>query len=80
MTLYRFFEDPQCGDHPWREDWVRRLHRAFKGMHWNSLRYCIGFPPEMWYRIADEEGILIQDEFPIWHGHTSGRPSSRVTS
>ncbi len=68
VTLYRFFEDPLCGDRPWREDWVRRLHRTFKGMHWNSLRYCIGFPPEMWYRIADEEGILIQDEFPLWHG------------
>ena len=52
---------------------MRRLHRAFKGMHWNSLRYCIGFPPEFWYRIADEEGILIQDEFPIWHGHQAGR-------
>ena len=37
-------------------------------MHWNSIRYCIGFPPEMWYRIADEEGLLIQDEFPIWSG------------
>lgn len=68
VTLYRFFEDPGCGDHPWREAWVRRLHRQFKSMHWNSLRYCIGFPPEMWYRIADEEGILIQDEFPIWQG------------
>ena len=68
VTLYRFFEDPQCADHPWREDWVRRLHREFKGMHWNALRYCIGFPPEMWYRVADEEGILIQDEFPIWGG------------
>jgi hypothetical protein len=68
VTLYRFFEDPQCANHPWREDWVRRLHREFKVMHWNALRYCIGFPPEMWYRIADEEGILIQDEFPIWGG------------
>ena len=35
-------------------------------MHWNSIRYCIGFPPEFWYDIADEEGFLIQDEFPIW--------------
>ena len=35
-------------------------------MHWNSIRYCIGFPPELWYDIADEEGFLIQDEFPIW--------------
>ncbi|HEY3321826.1 MAG TPA: discoidin domain-containing protein [Planctomycetota bacterium] len=68
VTLYRFFEDSERGDKPWREDWVRRLHKSFRDMHWNSLRYCIGFPPEMWYRIADEEGLLIQDEFPIWYG------------
>lgn len=66
FTTYRFFEDAARGDKPWRADWVRRLHRKVKVMHWNSLRYCIGFPPEFWYDIADEEGILIQDEFPIW--------------
>lgn len=68
VTLYRFFEDRERGDRPWRGEWVRRLHRAFRGMNWEMLRYCIGFPPEEWYRIADEEGILIQDEFPIWEG------------
>ncbi|MBU6399577.1 MAG: hypothetical protein KGS61_04615 [Verrucomicrobia bacterium] len=67
VTLYRFFEDSQRGDRPWREEWVRRLHRRFKEMHWHALRYCIGFPPELWYRVADEEGFLIQDEFPLWH-------------
>lgn len=66
ITLYRFFEDAERGDLPWRTDWVARLHRAVKGMNWNSLRYCIGFPPEAWYDAADEAGILIQDEFPIW--------------
>ena len=66
VTLYRFFEDAERGDKPWRESWARELHRRCKEMHWNSLRYCIGFPPESWYRIADEEGLLIQDEFPIW--------------
>ena len=66
VTAYRFFEDSERRDRPWRADWVRRLHRQVKSMHWNSLRYCIGFPPETWYDIADEEGILIQDEFPIW--------------
>jgi beta-galactosidase len=65
VTVYRFYEDSQRGDKPWREDWVRRLHKAFRNMHWNSVRYCVGFPPESWYRIADEEGLLIQDEFPI---------------
>ena len=57
LRAYRFFEDAQRGDLPWRADWVRRLHQKFKTMHWNSIRYCIGFPPDFWYDIADEEGI-----------------------
>lgn len=68
VCIYRFFEDAERGQLPWDRQWVRALHRRFKEMHWNALRYCIGFPPELWYEIADEEGILIQDEFPIWHG------------
>jgi hypothetical protein len=77
ITLYRFFEDSACGDLPWNPDWVWLLHRRMKEMHWNCLRYCIGFPPEAWYRIADEEGVLIQDEFPIWYGGStwSKKPS-----
>jgi beta-galactosidase len=66
ITIYRFFEDEKRGALPWNEEWVRRLHRECRTMHWNSLRYCFGFPPDFWYRIADEEGILLQDEFPIW--------------
>lgn len=70
ITLYRFFEDSECNDLPWQSRWVRLLHERVKDMHWNCLRYCIGFPPEAWYDIADEVGILIQDEFPLWHGGT----------
>ena len=66
VCAYRFFEDAERGNRPWDADWVRQLHRKFKTMYWNSIRYCIGFPPETWYDIADEEGFLIQDEFPIW--------------
>lgn len=66
VTIYRFFEDALRGNRPWDREWVRRLHRQFKTMHWDTLRYCIGFPPDFWYDIADEEGFLIQDEFPIW--------------
>ncbi|HWJ25501.1 MAG TPA: glycoside hydrolase family 2 TIM barrel-domain containing protein, partial [Flavisolibacter sp.] len=68
ITLYRFFEDSACKNLPWDSAWVRKLHKSFKPFHWNSLRYCIGLPPEQWYDIADEEGLLIQDEFPIWYG------------
>ncbi len=66
ICIYRFFEDALRGDKPWRAEWVRRLHEQFGAMNWNSIRYCIGFPPDFWYDIADEVGFLIQDEFPIW--------------
>jgi beta-galactosidase len=67
VCIYRFFEDPSRDGLPWDKEWVRKLHETFKSMHWNSIRYCIGFPPEIWYDIADEVGFLIQDEFPLWY-------------
>jgi hypothetical protein len=72
VTFYRFSEDAQRGDKPWRDEWVRRLFQSFRDMHWNVVRFSIGFPPESWYRIADEEGILVQDEFPIWTQQETG--------
>ncbi len=72
ITMYRFFEDPLCDSLPWNYDWVRKMHKKFKtDMYWNSFRNCIGFPPEEWYNIADEEGFMIQDEFPVWYGAPS---------
>lgn len=69
VCIYRFFDDPMRTDQPWQADWVTRLHEQFKFMHWNSIRYCIGFPPERWYEIADSIGFLIADEFPLWYGN-----------
>jgi len=66
FAFNRFLEDNQCRDLPWQAYWVKLLHQRVKEMHWNSLRYTIGFPPEAWYDAADEQGILIQDEFPFW--------------
>lgn len=66
VCLYRFFEDPSRDASPWNYDWVKKLHMRFKEMNWNCIRYCIGFPPEEWYEIADETGFLIQDEYPLW--------------
>lgn len=74
ITLYRFFEDPERGSLPWDEAWVRKMFRLYgEKFRWNAYRFCIGFPPEFWYRIADEEGILVQDEFPAWGWITEKR-------
>ena len=72
VCIFRFFEDPDRSRLPWDKDWVIDLHRKFKSMHWNSIRYCIGFPPQMWYDVADSLGFLIQDEYPLWTGRRGG--------
>lgn len=82
VCIFRFFEDPNRNNLPWDSEWVTKLHNRFKEMYWNSIRYCIGFPPERWYEIADSLGFLIQDEFPLWTGGKGGfqKLSGGITS
>jgi hypothetical protein len=69
ITLHRFFEDPKSGVLPWDEKWVRKLLVEIpKEMHWNSFRFCIGPAPDRWFDIADEAGLLIQNEYFVWTG------------
>lgn len=67
ICIFRFFEDPDRNTLPWNEEWPEKLHKKFKDMKWNSMRYCIGFPPERWYDICDSLGIMLQDEYPLWY-------------
>ncbi len=74
ITLHRFFEDPLCKRLPWTEQWVRKLLVEIpKQMNWNSFRFCIGPVPDRWLEIADEAGLLIQNEYFIWTGHPGWR-------
>ena len=79
ITLHRFFEDPLSGTLPWDEAWVRKLlidipHQ----MHWNSFRFCIGPVPDQWLDIADEAGLLIQNEYFVWTGHDWHGPENQT--
>ncbi len=70
IGLHRFFEDPLCKGLPWDERWVRKLLIDIpKRLNWNSFRFTIGPVPDKWLEIADEAGLLIQHEFPIWRYH-----------
>jgi hypothetical protein len=69
ITLHRFFEDPLSRQLPWDRAWVKRLLSDLpKEFNWNSFRFCIGPVPDFWFDIADEAGLLIQNEFFIWNG------------
>jgi hypothetical protein len=78
ITLHRFFEDPNCGRLPWDETWVRKLLGDIpKRMHWNAFRFAVGPPPELWFDVADEVGLLIQNEYFIWTGEPGEIRSER---
>ena len=73
ITLHRFFEDPLSGNLTWDESWVRKLLTDIpKRMNWNAFRFCIGPVPDRWLDIADETGLLIQNEYFIWTGVPPG--------
>src|ERR1035437_3475518 len=79
ITLHRFFEDPLSGTLPWDETWVRKLLVEIPHeMHWNSFRFCIGPVPDQWLDIADEAGLLIQNESFVWTGHDWHGPENQV--
>jgi hypothetical protein len=69
VCIFRFFEDPDRKALPWDAAWTVKLHKRFKDMHWEMARYCIGFPPELWYEVCDSIGFMLQDEFPLWEGY-----------
>ena len=70
ITLHRFFEDPDCEKLPWDTAWVKKLLiDRTRNMHWNAMRICVGIVPDFWYDIADEHGILLQNEWLYWMDH-----------
>ncbi len=70
ITLQRFFEDPDCGNLAWDREWVKKLLIDIpKGVHWNSMRLCVGIVPDFWYNLADEYGLMFQNEWLYWQNH-----------
>lgn len=70
ITLHRFFEDPECQYLPWDRAWVKKLLDEIpKENHWNMMRICVGIVPDFWYDIADESGLMFQNEWLYWQNH-----------
>lgn len=70
IGLHRFFCDPQCGGLAWDRQWVHKLLIEIpKKLHWNTMRNTIGLMPQFWYDMADEEGLMFQNEWSYWQAH-----------
>ncbi len=70
ITLQRFFEDPDSRDLVWNREWVKKLLIDIpKQLDWNMMRICVGIVPDFWYDLADEYGIMFQNEWLYWQNH-----------
>ena len=70
VTLQRFFEDPDCSNLIWDKAWVKKLLVDYpKKLNWNAMRICVGIAPDFWYDLADENGLLFQNEWLYWQNH-----------
>jgi hypothetical protein len=67
LALHRFFSDRRRGLLPWDEAWVKKILIDIpKAHHFNFFRNHIGPLYHRWYDIADEHGILLQNEWQFW--------------
>lgn len=70
ITLQRFFEDPDSRNLVWNKEWVKKMLIDYpKLLNWNMMRICVGIVPDFWYDLADEYGLLFQNEWLYWQNH-----------
>ena len=59
---------------PGTKAWLHRLLVEIpKQLHWNAFRFCIGPVPDRWLEIADENGLLIENQYFVWTGNNWGK-------
>jgi beta-galactosidase len=67
IAFHRFLSDPDRCSLPWDLEWIRRvLIDIPKTHHFNFFRNHLGQMYNRWYDIADEGGMLLQNEWMFW--------------
>ncbi len=67
IAFHRFLSDFERGTLPWNTGWIKRvLIDIPKSNNFNFFRNHLGQMYNRWYDIADEYGMLIQNEWQFW--------------
>ncbi len=67
IAFHRFLSDPDRKLLPWNFEWIKKLLVDIPKAHnFNFFRNHLGQMYNRWYDIADEYGILIQNEWQFW--------------
>ncbi|ODS36940.1 MAG: hypothetical protein A7315_04445 [Candidatus Altiarchaeales archaeon WOR_SM1_79] len=67
IAFHRFLSDQDRKSLPWNESWIKKVLIDIPKEHnFNFFRFHIGHAYNKWYDIADEHGMLLQDEWAFW--------------
>lgn len=57
---------------------VKKELLRIKGMGFNGVKHCLYFPPEYYYELCDEMGILLWQEMPLWLPYSNKYLKDRI--
>jgi hypothetical protein len=67
IAFHRFLSDSERSTLPWNREWITKALIDIPRQHnFNFFRNHLGQMYNLWYDIADEHGMLIQDEWQFW--------------
>ncbi len=67
IAFHRMLSDPTRGILPWDATWIKKaLVDIPKAYNLFFFRFHIGHAYNRWYDMADEHGIMLQDEWMFW--------------
>ncbi len=67
IAFHRFLSDPDRGLLPWNPEWIKKILIDIPKAHnFNFFRNHLGQMYNRWYDIADEYGMLLQNEWQFW--------------
>ncbi|MBC8034006.1 MAG: glycoside hydrolase [Chitinophagaceae bacterium] len=76
VVWHRWLRDPEAKALAWDTVWFREnIVKRLKRMGANTLRFHLGSPPERFIDLCDRYGVMVQAEWPFFHGMKSSLSS-----
>jgi hypothetical protein len=61
-------------EQPWpSEVQIRREIADLKSLGFNLIKFCLWVPPERYYQLCEEMGMLVWQEYPVWDAALTDR-------